>query len=272
MLRDEGHLERWQADERDKFAGVTAIVTGATSGIGNAILRCLLSKGANVVAAARGAERLQALGRELGDRVFGVPTDVRREEDIEVLVRATVDHFGAVDLAFNVVGGAGRAGSLVDTDSANWQEVMDLTLRSVFLGMKYQARQMISQGKGGAIVNISSLNQIMPLYGNAGYATAKAGVGMLTQNAALELARHQIRVNAVLPGVTDTRPTQRSKVPEIRAAYLERIPLARIASPDEIAQPAVFLASHEARYITGVSLAVDGGWSLTGYPDASRWV
>lgn len=259
-------------DHKNDLVDMTAIITGATSGIGNAILRCLLSRGANVVAAARSTEKLEALRKELGNRVFGVPTDVRKEDDIRALVGAAADHFGSVELAFNVVGGAGRASSLIDTESANWQEVMDLTLRSVFLGVKYQARQMIAQGKGGAIVNISSLNQIMPLYGSTGYAAAKAGVGMLTQNAALELARHQIRVNAVLPGVTDTRPTQRSKVPEIRNAYLERIPLARIASPDEIARPALFLASEDARYITGVSLIVDGGWALTGYPDASRWL
>ena len=254
------------------LAGVTAIVTGATSGIGNAILRCLVSKGANVAAAARNIEKLEALRRELGSRVLGVQTDVLKENDIEGLVAAAVDHFGALDLAFNVVGGAGRAGAIVDTETENWQGVMNITLKSVFLGIKHQARQMIAQGKGGAIVNISSLNQIVPLYGSAGYAAAKAGVGMLTQNAALELARHQIRVNAVLPGVTDTRPTQRSKVPEIRSAYLERIPLGRVASPDEIARPAVFLASPDARYITGVSLIVDGGWALTGYPDASRWL
>jgi NAD(P)-dependent dehydrogenase (short-subunit alcohol dehydrogenase family) len=256
----------------DDLSGATAIVTGATSGIGNAILRCLVSKGANVVAAARNVEKLEALRGELGSQVVAVRTDVLREDDIGALVTAAVNHFGAVDLAFNVVGGAGRARALVDTEGASWQDVMDLTLRSVFLGVKHQARQMISQGRGGAIVNISSLNQVVPLYGSAAYAAAKAGVGMLTQNAALELARHQIRVNAVLPGVTDTRPTQRSKVPEIRSALLERIPLARIASPDEIARPAVFLASHDARYITGASLIVDGGWSLTGYPDASRWL
>jgi NAD(P)-dependent dehydrogenase (short-subunit alcohol dehydrogenase family) len=194
------------------------------------------------------------------------------EEDIEALVATAVDTFGALDVAFNVVGGAGRAAPIVDTGRENWEGVIDLTLRSVFYGVKHQARQMIAQGRGGAIVNISSLNQVVPLYGSAGYATAKAGVGMLTQNAALELARHQIRVNAVLPGVTDTRPTQRSKVPEIRDAYLERIPLGRIASPEEIARPAVFLASDAARYITGVNLIVDGGWALTGYPDASRWL
>ena len=256
----------------DDLAGATAVVTGATSGIGNAILRLLVAKGANVVAAARNVEKLEALRDELGSQVVGMRTDVLREDDIQALVASAVEHFGTLDLAFNVVGGAGRASALVDTESENWQGVMNITLRSVFLGIKHQARQMIAQGNGGAIVNISSLNQIVPLYGSAGYSAAKAGVGMLTQNAALELARHQIRVNAILPGVTDTRPTQRSKVPEIRNAFLERIPLGRIATPDEIARPAVFLASEEARYVTGVNLLVDGGWSLSGYPDASRWL
>lgn len=254
------------------LAGKTALVTGATSGIGNAIVRSLISAGANVAAAARNPDRLEALQREIGGQVIGIRTDVLSEEDIEALVSRAVEHFGALDLAFNVVGGAGRAGPIVETARESWEGVMDLTLRSVFLGIKHQARRMIAQGAGGAIVNVSSLNQIVPLYGSAGYAAAKAGVGMLTQNAALELARHGIRVNAVLPGVTDTRPSQRSKVPEIRRAYLERIPLGRVASPDEIARPALFLASEDARYITGVSLIVDGGWALTGYPDASRWL
>jgi len=254
------------------FAGKTAVVTGATSGIGNAILRSLVSAGANVAAAGRNSGKLKALESELGSQVLGICTDVLIEAEIEALVATTTAHFGSVDLAFNVVGGAGRAGPIISTARDNWQEVMDLTLRSVFLGIKHQGRRMIMQEQGGAIVNISSLNQFVPLYGSASYAAAKAGVGMLTQNAALELARHHVRVNAVLPGVTDTRPHQRSKVPEIRLAYLERIPLGRIASPEEVAMPALFLASEDARYITGVSLIVDGGWALTGYPDASRWL
>jgi NAD(P)-dependent dehydrogenase (short-subunit alcohol dehydrogenase family) len=253
------------------FAERTALVTGATSGIGNAIARLLVAEGANVVAAGRNLEKLSAMEGELGPTILGVCADVLAEGDIEALVATAVRRFGRLDLAFNVVGRAGRAHPLVETDAADWQATIDLTLRSTFLGVKYQAKQMIAQGSGGAIVNISSLNQIVPLYGAASYATAKAGVGMLTQNAALELARHRIRVNAVLPGLTDTRPNQRSKRPEIRAAYLERIPLARSAVPEEIARPALFLASEAASYMTGVSLIVDGGWALTGYPDASRW-
>jgi len=254
-----------------EFRGKTAVVTGATSGIGNAIVRRLVAEGAMVVAAARNAKRLATLEAELIGALISRPTDVLIEDDIQQLVAAAVDKFGRLDLAFNVVGGAGRASPIAETATEDWQSVIDLTLRSVFLGIRYQAKQMIVQATGGSIVNVSSLNQLMPLYGSAAYATAKAGVGMLTQNAALELARHKVRVNAVLPGLTDTRPNQRSKIPEIRKTYLERIPLGRSATPDEIARPALFLASEAAAYITGVSLIVDGGWALTGYPDASRW-
>jgi len=255
----------------DEFRGKTAVVTGATSGIGNAIARRLVAAGAKVVAAGRNLEKLVALQAELEGSLVSLRTDVLSEDDLRQLVESAVDHFGCLDMAFNVVGGAGRASPIIDTATENWQLVIDLTLRSVFLGVKYQAKQMISQESGGSIVNISSLNQLMPLYGSAAYATAKAGVGMLTQNAALELARHRVRVNAVLPGLTDTRPNQRSKIPEIREAYLERIPLGRSATPDEIAGATLFLASEAAAYITGVSLVVDGGWALTGYPDASSW-
>lgn len=255
----------------EEFSGKTAVVTGATSGIGKAIARGLSARGANVVAAARDAQRLEALEQELGRTTLGVRTDVLVESDVEALVTSAVRAFGRLDVAFNVVGGAGRASAIVDMATAEWDAALKLTLHSAFLGIKYQAKQMIAQAEGGAIVNISSLNQLVPLYGSAGYASAKAAVGMLTQNAALELARHRIRVNAVLPGLTDTRPTQRSRQPEIRTAYLDRIPLGRSATPEEIAQPALFLASEAASYVTGASLLVDGGWALTGYPDASRW-
>ena len=254
-----------------EFSGKVAVVTGGTSGIGNAIARLLVAEGARVVVAGRNCERLVALEQEFGAAIVGERTDVMNEESIESLIATTVKRFGHLDIAFNVVGGAGPAAAIVDTTAMNWEAVMNLTCRSVFLGIKHQAKQMISQERGGAIVNVSSVNQFMPIHGSAVYSAAKAGVGMLTKNAALELAKERIRVNAVLPGLTDTRPNQRSRRPEIRSAYLDRIPLRRSAVPSEIANPAIFLASEAASYITGASLIVDGGWALTGYPDASRW-
>jgi NAD(P)-dependent dehydrogenase (short-subunit alcohol dehydrogenase family) len=181
-----------------RFKGKNAVVTGATSGIGNAIVRRLLAEGANVVAAGRRETLLQALEKEYQGSVLGVRTDVMVESDVAQLVQQCVARFGSLQIAFNVAGAA-TIGTIVDGSSEDWESTIDLCLRSVYWSIKYQAKQFIAQGTGGSIVNVSSLNQVVPFYGASSYATAKAGVGMLTQNAALELARHRIRVNALLP-------------------------------------------------------------------------
>src|SRR5690606_11335301 len=211
-----------------------AVVIGGTSGIGHAITRLLVGEGASVVVAGRNCERLTALEQEFGAALVGVRTDVVNEESIEWLIATTIKRFGQLDVAFNVVGNAGRAAAIVDTTTMDWEGVMNLTLRSVFLGIKHQAKRMISQGSGGAIVNVSSVNQFMPIYGSAGYSAAKAGVGMLTRNAALELAKDRNRVNAVLPGLADTRMNQPARKHAIRTAYLEIIPVRRSAVPAEL--------------------------------------
>ena len=254
-----------------RFIGRTALVIGASSGIGKGIAERLVAEGANVVAAARRMNLLRAMSADLGPKLHAARCDVFEEGDVEAVVAETVRHFGLLDLAFNVAGGA-RIGTIVDGSTADWDAVIQLTLRSVYLGIKYQARAMIASGKGGAIVNISSLNQVVPFFAASSYATAKAGVGMLTQNAALELARDRIRVNALLPGLTATPATEIiGNASDINDAYLERIPMGRVATTAEIAASAVFLASEDASYITGVSLIADGGWALTGYPDSSKW-
>ena len=254
-----------------RFSGLTALVIGASSGIGKGIAARLVAEGANVVAAARRMDLLQAMAGELGPRLHAARCDVCEEGDIEASVAETARHFGPLDLAFNVAGGA-RIGTIVDGSTEDWDAVIQLTLRSVYLGIKHQARDMIASGKGGSIVNISSLNQVVPFFAASSYATAKAGVGMLTQNAALELARHRIRVNALLPGLTATPATEIiGSSPDINNAYLERIPMGREATTAEMAASAVFLASADASYITGASLIADGGWALTGYPDSSQW-
>jgi len=259
------------ASKAGRLAGRTALVIGASSGIGKAIAERLVVEGAKVVAAARRTELLAAMEAELGAALVGMKCDVLEEADVERSVAATVERFGPLDIAFNVAGGA-RIGTIVDGSTEDWDAVIDLTLRSAYLGIKYQARNMIASGRGGAIVNISSLNQLVPFYAASSYSTAKAALGMLTQNAALELARHKIRVNALLPGLTATPATEIiAAAPDINAAYMERIPMGREASAAEMAGPAVFLASDDASYITGASLIADGGWALTGYPDSSRW-
>ncbi len=247
-----------------------AIVTAATAGIGRAITVRLVESGAKVVAAARTAKDLEALRDELGDAILAVPTDVTVAGDIERLVQRTVEKFGRLDVAFNVAGGS-RIGSITEMSDEDWDYTQSFTLRSIFICLKHQARRMIEQGNGGAIVNISSINSLVPLPSAVAYAPAKAGVDMLTKTAALDLAKHRIRVNALLPGLVATATTSPMlSMPKINDAYMERIPFHRPADAREMTGPALFLGSSEASYVTGATLVADGGWTQTGYPDLGK--
>lgn len=249
-----------------RFDGKCAVVTGAASGIGLAIARQLIGEGALVVGGDLNADLLAHVAKDLGPRFTGLTGDVTREADAEALVARAIERHGRLDCAFNVAGG-NRAGYIVDLSEADWDFVIDLCLKGVFLGIKHQARQMIRQG-GGAIVNIASLNAHVPMFAGAAYATAKAGVEMLTRNAALEWADQGIRVNAVLPGLVETPLTRpHFQDPARLDAFKARIPMGRPAQPAEIAAPALFLASTEASYVSGASLLVDGAWATSGYPD-----
>jgi meso-butanediol dehydrogenase / (S,S)-butanediol dehydrogenase / diacetyl reductase len=245
---------------KDRFAGKVAVVTGAASGIGLAITKRLLAEGAQVV-----GSDLQAV-EDLGDRFVGLKGNVTEEGSAEALVATAVERFGAVHAAFNVAGGS-RPGYIVDLAEADWDFTVDLCLKGVFLGMKHQARQMMRQGTG-AIVNIASLNAHVPMHAGSAYVAAKAGVEMLSRNGALELAAFGIRVNAILPGLVQTPLTRRHfDNPEALAAFEQRIPMGRPAQPEEIAAPALYLASQDASYVNGASLLVDGAWAVSGYPD-----
>jgi NAD(P)-dependent dehydrogenase (short-subunit alcohol dehydrogenase family) len=254
------------------YEGKVAIVTGATAGIGNAIARRLIASGARVTAAARSLEALSEMNHEFGERLHTIATDVTQATNVEWMVRGTVERFGRLDVAFNVAGGA-RAGTIAGMSDEDWDYTNDLCYRSIFLCMKHEARQMIEQGTGGAIVNVSSVNSLVPFPGASAYSSAKAGVDMLTKNAAVELAEHNIRVNALLPGLVATRLTEPlTKVREINDAYMSRIPMRRSADSFEMTGPALFLGSSEASYVTGACLIADGGWTLSGYPDLRQWI
>jgi meso-butanediol dehydrogenase/(S,S)-butanediol dehydrogenase/diacetyl reductase len=244
----------------DRFAGKIAVVTGAASGIGLAITRRLLAEGAKVV-----GSDLHPIG-ELGAGFVGIEGDVTTEAAAERLVATAVDRFGAVHAAFNVAGGA-RVGYIVDLAESDWDFTVDLCLKGVFLGMKHQARQMMRQG-AGSIVNIASLNAHVPMHAGSAYVAAKAGVEMLSRNGALEFTEFGIRVNAVLPGLVQTPLTRRHfDNPDALEAFEKRIPMGRPAQPEEIAAPALYLASDDASYVNGASLLVDGAWAVSGYPD-----
>jgi NAD(P)-dependent dehydrogenase (short-subunit alcohol dehydrogenase family) len=251
----------------ERYAGTVAVVTGAASGIGRAIACRLVAEGASVTGGDVNGAGLDAVAAELGEAFVGVPCDVTCESDVAALVATGVDRFGGVDTAFNVAG-ASRPGLIVELSEDDWDFTVDLCLKGVFLGVKHEATQMIAQGRGGAIVNIASLNSRVPMFLGVAYSAAKAGVVMIGQTAALELAEHAIRVSTVSPGLTDT-PLVAALTGDTEAnqAYLDRIPLRRPATPDDIASAALYLASADATYITGVNLFVDGAWEQTAYPD-----
>lgn len=253
-----------------RYENKVAIVTGAASGIGYEITKRLIAEGASVVGADLNTDRLAAIKADLGDRFLGVQTNVTKEDQVKQLVETTVATFGGLNVAFNVAG-ASKMGTITQLSEEDWDFTVDLCLKGVFLSMKHEALQMAKQG-GGAIVNVASLNAHVPMYANSAYTSAKAGVEMLTKNGALEMARDGIRVNAILPGLIETPLTEELLAnADIKAAYMERIPMKRAAKPEEMTGPALFLASDDASYVSGSNLLVDGAWATSGYPDLSRW-
>ena len=253
-----------------RFDEKIAFVTGASSGIGLAISKKLMEEGAVVAGFARTEEKLKKIEEEYKGKFFPIAGDATNPEDVEEAVKKTIEQFGRIDTAFNVAGSS-IFGTVTDQEIKDWKYVIDLCLNGVFYSIKYVANEMKKQG-GGTIVNITSLNSHVPMYGGSSYTAAKAGAEMLTKNAAIELARYGIRVNAVLPGLVETALTDGlTGVDAINAAYMDRIPARRAGQPEEIAGPSLFLASDEASYINGASLVVDGGWEQTGYPDLSKF-
>jgi NAD(P)-dependent dehydrogenase (short-subunit alcohol dehydrogenase family) len=252
-----------------RFVNKVAVVTGGASGIGDAIVRALHTEGARIAALDINAKLIQERDQEFGSAFMGVAGDVTDERVVEKLMADCAARFGAPDVAFNVAG-ASRGGPIVDHSIEDWDFTLDLCLKGVLLCMKHEARSMIPRGRG-AIVNISSVCAHFPVYGGAAYCAAKSGTEMLTKVGALELAEKGIRVNTILPGYTYT-PGVRIAIerPAYDRALLERIPLRRAATPEEIAAPALFMASDDARYIAGASLVVDGGWELAASPDSRR--
>lgn len=254
-----------------RFKDKVAVVTGGTSGIGLAIVRGFIEEGGKVVVGARGEEALNAVKNEFGDNVETIKADVVNESDHEKLVNAAIEKFGKLDVAFNVAG-AQKPGTIEMISEDDWMWTINLCLKGVFLGMKQQINAMKKNG-GGSIVNISSLNAEVPMWSGSAYATAKAGVSMLTKNAVLENTKDNIRFNALLPGLIETPLTkQMTGIEVINNAFMERIPMKRAGKPEEMAKAALFLASDDASYITGATLIADGGWSTTGYPDLSKFV
>ena len=254
-----------------RFQGNVALVTGAATGIGIVAAQFFAREGAKVVVATGsnimgGQETVDTIQAEGGEATF-MKCDVRVEADVEALVAGCVSTYGRLDYAFNNAG-VGPDGvrvpvvNIADTPAEIWNKTIDTNLTGVFFCMKYELRQMIAQGTGGAIVSTSSIGALSPLKGFSAYAASKAGLNALTKTAALEGAEHRIRVNAIMPGPTEQTllfEYLTSADPDAGRHMAEGIPLGRVATPEDMARTVMWLCSDEACYITGHAVPVDGG-------------
>lgn len=242
------------------LAGKTALVTGASRGIGREIALELARQGANVAVNFAGSEakanevvdEIKALGQD----AFAVKCNVSDADEVAEMVKATIDHFGSLDILVNNAG-ITKDNLLMRMKEEEWDDVININLKGVFLMTKAVTRQMMKQRKG-RIINIASIVGVSGNPGQANYVAAKAGVIGLTKTTAKELASRNITVNAIAPGFITTDMTD--KLPEdVRSEMLKQIPLARLGEPKDIAKAAAFLATDDAAYITGQTLHIDGG-------------
>jgi glucose 1-dehydrogenase len=243
--------------------GKVAIVTGGNSGIGLAVVLELAKQGANVVidyvAHPEATEALEKQVTALGDQAIGVAADVSKVADLQRLIAAAVERFGRVDVMVNNAGVETRT-SVLDTTEAQYDKVMQINLKSAFFGTQLAAQQMIKQGGGGRIINITSVHEDWPMPGNTAYCLSKGGMRMLTRTAGVELAPHNILVVGVGPGAVAT-PINLStmKDPALMKKLDSAIPVGRMAKPEEIATVVAFLAGDGAAYITATTIFADGG-------------
>ena len=243
--------------------GKVAIVTGGNSGIGKAITLALAEAGANVVidyvADEQATEDLEKQVAALGDQAIGVKADVSKIADLQMLVDQAVKAMGRLDIMVNNAGIETRT-SVLDTNEAQYEKVLAINLKSAFFGTQIAAKQMIAQGGGGRIINISSVHEDWPMPGNAPYCLSKGGMRMLTRQAGMELGPHNIQVVGVGPGAVAT-PINTSTMadPEKMKVLDNAIPLGRMAEPSEIGSVVAFLAGDGASYLNATTIFADGG-------------
>ena len=250
-----------------KLEGKVAIVTGATSGIGRATAILMAREGAKTVLVGRdetrGTQVEAEISRNGGEATF-FRTDVSRPEEVEAMVRTAVGKYGRLDVMFNNAGITKQWVYTADFSLEDWQEVIDINLTGVFLGMKYAIPEMLKTG-GGSIINTSSTSGVVVLPGTSAYGAAKAGVIMLTKTAAVEYGSQGIRVNAILPGAILTpmieRGIQAAGAPDTMDELGKRFPIGRIGKAEEVAKLVLFLASDDSSYCTAGTFLVDGGFT-----------
>jgi len=251
-----------------RLANKVAIITGAGSGMGKCAALLFASEGAKIAASDINEAAVKETVAEItkkGGEAIAIRTDVSKAPDVERMVNETVAKFGKLDIIYNNAGIEGDSGFVANLTEEQFDRVIAINLRGVWLGMKYALPQMMKQ-RSGSIINTASIAGIVGIKGSTPYAAAKAGVIAMTRVAALEYGRYNIRVNAICPGAIETPMAQRIRgegvEPNPRA--IKRISvLERMAQPEEIAKVALFLASDDASFATGAPFIIDGGWTAS---------
>jgi NAD(P)-dependent dehydrogenase (short-subunit alcohol dehydrogenase family) len=246
-----------------RLEGKVALVTGAAQGIGLACAQAFAREGAQVFVSDinEDAGRREVLRlRSDGVRASFVACDVSRKEQVHAAIRAVVDEFGRIDV---LVANAGivHAAEFLDLEEADFDRVLAVNLKGIFLAGQAAARQMVKQGGGGSIINMSSVNAVLAIPNQVPYVVSKGGMNQLTKVMSVALAPHRIRVNGIGPGtiLTELARTAVLGNKEAERKILSRTPLGRMGDPEEIAQVALFLASDESSYVTGQTIYADGG-------------
>jgi NAD(P)-dependent dehydrogenase (short-subunit alcohol dehydrogenase family) len=250
-------------NENGSFAGKVAFVTGAANGIGRAAALAFAHEGASVVAAdvsEQGNQDTARMIEEAGGRALAVRCDVSRAEDVKAALDKAVEAFGRLDCAFNNAGVEQPITATADLTEEEWDRIVSINLRGVFLCMKHEIPLMLRQG-GGAIVNTSSGAGVKGFAGQAAYCAAKYGIVGLSKAAALDYAKSNIRINAVCPGIIETPMMDRFSggTPEGRARVIAQEPIGRMGKPEEIAAAVIWLCSDAAAFVVGHAMVIDGG-------------
>lgn len=246
-----------------RLQGRVAVVTGAGTGIGQAIAVAFAQEGASVVVDYVGqesaAEETMGKIKAIGAKSISIEADISQQEDANRLIEKAVSTFGRLDILVNNAGIEKKI-AFVDYPLETWQKIIAVNLTGAFLCSQAAAKQMIKQGTGGRIINISSIHEDLPMVMNAAYSASKGGLRMLMRTIAVELAPHQITVNNIGPGAIFTPIDKETEAdPKLNEQILSEIPLGRWGKPEEVAQLAVFLASDDASYLTGSTHFIDGG-------------
>jgi NAD(P)-dependent dehydrogenase (short-subunit alcohol dehydrogenase family) len=247
----------------DRFTDKVVFITGAASGIGRAAALAFAAEGARLAILDRSADALEevrASVKNAGVDVMAIACDVSSPEQVEAAVKQVVGRFGRLDIAFNNAGVENKAAPVHEIELAEWDRILGINLRGTFICMNHELAQMVKQG-GGVVVNTSSGAGIRGVAGGAAYAASKHAIIGLTRSAALDYAKQNIRVNAVLPGNIETPMMDRFTGGDIQKA-IDLEPVGRLGKPEEIAEAVLWMASDLGGFVTGAATVIDGGWSL----------